>query len=348
MNNVVVFYSWQSDRPSRVTRNLIERSLDIALKRVSTELHITLVLDQDARGESGSPNIPDIIQAKIRRAAVFVADLTIVAQREGSGALPNGCVSIEWGWAGEALGGEALIGVMNTVYGGPGDLPVDIRQNLVRATYALDEACSDDERKAERERLAVKLAAELEKSIRSRFFHGFHEEAPRVVQYLVEHSLEVPSQQRFAPADLAQQVGVSEEAALAVMEDLVRYGLAKEASYKGGGFMLRCSPSLYVYFDPLFMGWNADEDAVILARALARRGQERVDRLSQELGWSPRQINPAVFRLLQGGFANESPEKPGASPFYRVTLFPNVNTRALAEGRASLPSVALRAQFQLR
>ena len=127
MNNVIVFYSWQSDLPSRITRNLIERSLNTALKRVSEKLHVRLELDQDARGESGSPNIPDTIQAKIRRAAVLVADLSIVAQRKGVGALPNGCVSIEWGWAEQALGGEALIGVMNTVYGGPGDLPVDIR-----------------------------------------------------------------------------------------------------------------------------------------------------------------------------------------------------------------------------
>ena len=133
MNDVIVFYSWQSDRPAKVTRNLIERALEKALKTASEKLQVTLILDQDARGESGSPNIPDTIQGKIRKAAVFVADLTIVAQREGTGGLPNGCVSIEWGWAELALGEGSLIGVMNNAYGGPGDLPVDIRQNLVRA-----------------------------------------------------------------------------------------------------------------------------------------------------------------------------------------------------------------------
>ncbi len=348
MNKVAVFYSWQSDRSPRITRNLIERSLEAALKRVSDKLHVTLVLDQDARGESGSPNIPGTIQAKIRRAAIFAGDLTIVASRERLGGLPNGCVSIEWGWAEEALGGESLIGVMNTTYGGPGELPVDIRQNLVRVTYSLGESSSAEEQKAERERLTSKLAAEVEKAIRARFFHGFHEDAPSVVQYLVEHPENVPSPERFAPKELAQQVGVSEEAAFAVLEDLVRYGLAQEGGHSGSGFMIKCELPLYVHFDPLFMGWNADQDAIVLARELVKRRQEQVERLSQELELPPRQINPAIFRLLQGGFADASKTAPGPLPFYRVVLLSNINTRAFSEGRATLPPAAPRATSQLR
>jgi hypothetical protein len=346
VNDVAVFYSWQSDLPKRITRNFIERSLEIALKSASAKLHVKLILDQDAREERGSPNIPDTIQEKIRNAAVLVADLSIVAQRrEGAGGLPNGCVSIEWGWAEESLGSEALIGVMNNAYGEAGTLPVDIRQNLVRITYVLNESSSDSELKAERDKLAARLAKEVERSIRARFFYGFHEVAPQVVEYLVRCAMDVPSQKRFAPADIASEASVSEDTALAVMEDLIRYGLATEAP--GSGFVIRCLPSFYVHFDPLFKDWNADQDAVTLARKLLEcGGQERVDRLSQELGWTPRQINPAVFRLLQG-FAQASDEVPGASPFYRVELRSNVNTRALAEGRASLPSVAPRAQFRL-
>jgi hypothetical protein len=347
VNNVTVFYSWQSDRPSKITRSFIEKALENALKKASERLQVTLMLDQDARGESGSPNIPDTIQDKIRRAAVFVADLTIVAQREGVGGLPNGCVSIEWGWAEVALGGTSLIGVMNSVYGGPGNLPVDIRQNLVRATYSLAETSSTEEVRTAREHVADRLAIEIERSIRARFFRGFQEDAPRLVRYLVESSLEVPSMQQFAPEDLAQKVGMAEEAALAVMEDLVRYGLAEEAGHLGSGFMIRSLPTFYMHFDPLFMGWNADQDAVTLASELVKRGQERVDVLSQELGWVPRRINPAVLRLLQAGFANASNEVPGGSPFVRVSVYPNTSTRALAEGRATLSSIAPRAQFRI-
>jgi hypothetical protein len=305
------------------------------------------MLDQDCRGESGSPNIPGITQAKIRRAAAFVADLSIVAKREGPGALPNGCVSIEWGWAEEALGGESLIGVMNTVYGGPSELPVDVRQNFVSATYSLAENSTDDELEAECEKLTAKLATDIERALRFRFFHGFHEDAPRVVQYLVEQPDTVPSLEQFNPWDLARPVGISEKAVTAVMEDLIRFGLAAEGGWAGSGFMIRCSLSLYVHFDPLFMSWNADEDAVVLAKELLENGGERVELLSQDKGWSPRQMNPAIFRLLQGGFADASNEAPGASPFYRVSLSPNINTRAFAEGRASLPPVAPRARFQL-
>jgi hypothetical protein len=348
VNNVVVFYSWQSDRLPKVTRNLIERALERALKKVSEKLHVTLILDQDARGESGSPSIPDTIQGKIRKAAVFVADLTIVAQREGTGGLPNGCVSVEWGWAEIALGSIALIGVMNTTYGGPGDLPVDIRQNLVRVTYNSPETNTDDELKAERYRVADRLALEVERSIRARFFQGFHEDAPQLVRHLVEGSSEGTSRQRFAPRDLAAQAGISEAAALAIMEDLVRCGMAVEAGHAGGGFMIRCLPTLYMHFDPLFMAWNADQDAVILASELVKRGRERLDVLSQELGWSPRRINPAILRLLHAEFANASNENPGGSPFARVDVYPNASTRALAEGRAALPPIAPRAQFRVQ
>lgn len=346
MNKVTVFYSWQSDRLKRVTRNIIEKALIASLKIVSDKLRVTLVLDQDARGESGSPNIPGTIQAKIRRAAVFVADLSIVARREGLGALPNGCVSIEWGWAEEALGGEALVGVMNTVYGGPGELPVDIRQNLVRVTYSLDEGSSGDVLKIEREKLTSNLASEVEEAIRSRFFHSFHDDAPSVVQYLVERPGEDPTLEQFSARDLARELGVSEEAATAVMEDLVRHRLAREEGWAGSEFMISCLLPLYVYFDPLFMGWNADQDAEELAKELVKRGQERVERLSQDLDWSLRRINPAIFRLLQGGFADNSVSS--SSPFYVAELLSNVKTRAFAERRASLPSIAPRARFQLR
>jgi hypothetical protein len=346
VNKIAIFYSWQSDRSSQVTRNLIERALEIALKRVADTLHVTLELDQDARGESGSPNIPDTIQAKIRRAAVFVADLSIVAQREGLGALPNGCVSVEWGWAEEALGGEALIGVMNTIYGGPDQLPVDIRQNLVRAIYTLAEGSSADELKAARETLASQFSSEIEKTIRSRFFWGFHKDAPRIIKYLVEQV--VPPLEQLSPMELGKQAGVSEEAATAAMEDLVRFGFAEEEGSVESGFMINCLLSLYVHFDPLFLGWNADQDAVVLAKELLKRGQDRVERLSEDLGWSPRRTNPAVFRLLQEYFAYPSNEESGGSPFYCVGLELNVRTRALAEGRASLPPTAPRARFQLR
>lgn len=347
MNEISVFYSWQSDRPAKNTRNLIEAALKKALKKVSRKLQVALVLDQDARGESGSPNIALTIQFKIRRAAVFVADLTFVAERAREGRLPNGCVSVEWGWAEMALGSGSLIGVMNSFYGGPGELPIDIRENLVRAVFDTSESADAEALKTSRSYLADRLTDEVERSIRDRFFRGFHQSAPQLAKWLVDASSDGASRDRYTSADLARRVGVSPEEARAVMEDLVRYGLAEEAGYSGSGFMILCSPTLFMHFDPLFKGWNADQDAVALAKELAKRSQERVEVLSQDLGMEPRRINPAILRLVNAGFANASSQVPGSSPFVRVSVSSNVCTGALAEGRESMPPIAPRAQFKI-
>jgi len=348
MNQPSVFYSWQSDRPARVTRELIESALQDALTSASSKLHVDLVLDQDLRSESGSPKIAETIQNKIRPAAVFVGDLTVVARREGGGGLLNSNVSIEWGWAQEALGSGALIGVMNTIYGPPTDLPVDIKQALVKAVYSADENCSDGELEGARRTLKELLEDEVIAAVRSRFFRDCHEDAPRVVEYLVRISPEGrSSSQSFGPADIAALLLVSSESAHASLEDLVRFGLAEEGGGLGPGFQVRPLMTLYVHFDPLYMGWNADRDAVAVARELVSRESVRLDQLSQDLGWPPRRMNPAVFRLLQYGFAYAADVLPGSSPFYLLQISRNANTRAFAERRARLGPVAPRAQSRI-
>lgn len=347
MDQPSVFYSWQSDRPARVTRELIESALQNVLTSASGKLHVDLVLDQDLRSESGSPKIAETIQEKIRRAAVFVGDLTIVARREKGGGLLNSNVSIEWGWAQEALGPGALVGVMNTRYGSPTDLPVDIRQALVKVTYGADENSSDSELEGARRALEALLEEEVIAVVRNRFFRDFHEDAPRVVECLVRISPEGRSSSHsFGPADIAAHSRVSSETASASLEDLVRFGLAEEAGGLGRGFQIRPLMSLYVHFDPLYMGWNANRDAVVVARELVRRESVRLDQLSQDLGWPPRRMNPAVFRLLQYGFADEE-SALGSSPFYRQQISRNANTRAFAESRARLGPVAPRAQSRI-
>lgn len=341
MNGITVFYSWQSDRPR--TRLLVENALREAIARASAKFKVDLVLDQDSRDESGSPRIPDSVQGKIRQAAVFVADLTIVAQREKRGALPNGCVGIEWGWAEASLGSRALIGVMNTRYGEPTDLPVDIRQTLVRTLFSLDEDGVEEESEAIWQALVGSLEDELALAIHARFFSGFHSGAPRAIQYLVTSSPDGWRPRDFSAADLVRHSGVSEEVAIAVMEDLIRFGMAEVVPTSGPGFSISSSTPLYVHFDPLFMGWNADQDAILIAQELVKRRRVSANDLSGELKMPPRQFNPAVFRVLQGGFAEASEITRADSPFYRLSLRQNSSTRAFAEGRAFLPPVSSRA-----
>lgn len=133
MSNTV-FYSWQSDVDAGVTRNLIQRCLEAAVREIAADTEIDaavrdLAVDRDTKGVAGAPAIAETILAKIDRASVFVADLTYIAKRQDGGGIPNPNVLIEYGWAAKALGRGAIIAVMNTAFGDPGTvpLPFDLR-----------------------------------------------------------------------------------------------------------------------------------------------------------------------------------------------------------------------------
>ena len=59
----IIFYSWQSDIPSRLNRNIIEDALNRALKAIRRDETESLepVLDRDTSGVPGSPSISDTI-----------------------------------------------------------------------------------------------------------------------------------------------------------------------------------------------------------------------------------------------------------------------------------------------
>jgi hypothetical protein len=138
-----LFFSWQSDTPPRVSRNIIEQALKLALEKISLDLEIeeaarSLELDRDTRGVGGSPPIVDTIFKKISAAAIFVADMTFVAKRRDGRPAPNPNVLIEYWWALRALGHGRIICVMNTLYGEPGDsLPFDMKHLTGRLSSAV-------------------------------------------------------------------------------------------------------------------------------------------------------------------------------------------------------------------
>jgi hypothetical protein len=171
MSEARVFFSWQSDRLAREGKNLIERALDIATKRISKDLQIEedprdpLKLDKDTLDVPGSPPIFDTIRQKIDRAAVFVADLTFVSTRPNGDPSPNPNVLIEYGYALKSLTFNRMVGVMNTTFGEPSRelLPFDLAYYRFPITYCLEEGASDEERKSVRE----KLGTDLERAIRN-------------------------------------------------------------------------------------------------------------------------------------------------------------------------------------
>jgi len=110
-----IFFSWQSDTPSRGGRNFFEEALKSAIQRLSNDIQVDepgrepLQLDKDTKNVPGSPPVVDTILRKIDRAAVFVPDLTFVAQRGNGDPMPNPNVLIEYGYALKSVGHNRIV-----------------------------------------------------------------------------------------------------------------------------------------------------------------------------------------------------------------------------------------------
>ena len=136
---LTVFYSWQSDLPSSVSKSLIKRSLDQAANKLNEDhnYRVRVTIDDATRNMPGSPNIADAIFSKIRLADVFVCDLTKITTFEIEGQTRNFCnpnVAIELGYAVRVLGWDRIIVAFNEDYGKvPDDLPFDVHgQRITR------------------------------------------------------------------------------------------------------------------------------------------------------------------------------------------------------------------------
>jgi hypothetical protein len=139
-----IFYSWQSDLEGSINRNFIEEALKRALKSIRKEESESIdpVLDRDTAGLSGSPSISDSIFAKILQADVFVADVSIINTGSGTRPTPNPNVLIELGYAVAHIGWDRILLIQNIAFGGPEDLPFDLRGRRV-VSYDLQQGISD-------------------------------------------------------------------------------------------------------------------------------------------------------------------------------------------------------------
>lgn len=132
-----IFYSWQSDLPSKSNRNIIEDALKKSLSAIKKDASETVepVLDRDTAGTPGSPSISDTIFKKISTSDVFIADVSIINASESSKKTSNPNVLIELGFAISQLGWDRIILIQNTFFGGPEELPFDLRGRRV-VTYS--------------------------------------------------------------------------------------------------------------------------------------------------------------------------------------------------------------------
>ena len=94
MTALTVFYSWQTDTPSKVNRNFIEDALERALKQLNADAEVInsprdVVLDKDTKGVPGTPPIVETIFNKIDGCSVFIPDVTFVAKTKKRRPTPN-------------------------------------------------------------------------------------------------------------------------------------------------------------------------------------------------------------------------------------------------------------------
>lgn len=124
-----VFYSWQSNSDKATNLNGIRNALRSAIGEIELENEeLKLILDEATRDEPGGPNIPKTIMGKIRKADIFICDLTTINQSENKKLrTPNPNVLVELGYAIAILGWSRIIMLFNENLGTfPDDLPFDI------------------------------------------------------------------------------------------------------------------------------------------------------------------------------------------------------------------------------
>lgn len=167
-----IFWSWQSDYSPKTCRHFIRDALADAITQVADEIGVDDAdrpeIDHDTKGERGMADIAATILNKIADAAVFVADLTPIAQSPDGKWLPNPNVMIELGWAMHRPGWERVIGILNMASGAKvEDLPFDIRQRRV-VTFVLSETADKPTRAAVRSKLAKELKDALRINLEER------------------------------------------------------------------------------------------------------------------------------------------------------------------------------------
>ena len=158
-----IFWSWQSDTDGKTGRHFVRNCLADAVKELkqpddleqptTRETREEMHLDHDRQGVSGSPDLASTILRKIDVAAVFICDVTLVAQnevREADGSIRtkrqiNSNVAIEYGYALHRLTDERILMVQNTHFGNRDALPFDLRHKAGPIQYNLAPGATKDE-----------------------------------------------------------------------------------------------------------------------------------------------------------------------------------------------------------
>lgn len=193
---LTIFYSWQSDSPSDVNRNFIEKALKKAIQAIGKDLNIEdaprkeIVLDKDTKGAPGQPHIAEVILQKISGCGIFIPDLTFVGKTDDGRLFMNPNVLLEYGWALNKPSRNRIVAVMNAAFGEPGeDLPFDMRHVRYPITYKLNEKSTPEEKQEILDSLVKELVSAIKEILKSGILTESNENKPlEVVQYTTNPS----------------------------------------------------------------------------------------------------------------------------------------------------------------
>ena len=155
-----IFYSWQSDAPREVNHDFIGDCVRQAAASIQHTSGQELTVQDGVRGEPGTPALADTILSRIAAADVYVADISLVYEVEGSDGTrlaPNPNVAIELGYATAALSRARVIAVQNTHFGKPEQLPFDLQHLNWPVRYALEPGASAEDIDARKSNLIGRL-----------------------------------------------------------------------------------------------------------------------------------------------------------------------------------------------
>jgi hypothetical protein len=166
-----VFFSWQTDTPSKGGKNFIEKALSKAIEQLAEEITIDqanrdgLAVDKDTEGVAGTPPIVDTIFRKIDASGAFRADVTFVGKRLDGRPTPNPNVLLEYGWALKSLSYSRITCVMNTHYGEPSDETLPF--NMKHLRWPIQYCLSDEADAAKRREVLSELVGKVKAALRA-------------------------------------------------------------------------------------------------------------------------------------------------------------------------------------
>lgn len=139
MRKRTIFYSWQSENTK--TKNFIWKTICKVVEDINKNNEIGQVIeaDRDTAGKTGSPSIDRIIEDKIEKCDIFIADVSIIGEANDK-KIVNQNVMFELGYAIAKHGSENVILPVNLDLGKTEDLPFDIAHRRILGFSMADNA----------------------------------------------------------------------------------------------------------------------------------------------------------------------------------------------------------------